>query len=387
MQMIIMLTRQQAAGAAAAAATERDTIQANLLDLDGSFGKQLLAGAQLTGVSRQRWDAASATLAGLWEIFNAYSAVIDQAVSLGGGRLGQRELTEVSGLLSGPSVSIASAASARRDISDPGYDTVTLATARARMRDQYALVKDVVTAAEQMWNEQAGRLDAAASSLAVDPTGDQSLATDVACARAELDRLRAMLNADPLGADLNAADRLRSQCQAVATRAASLVALRAGAAGRIAAIRALAGSCRTAQAAAAAAYARAAARIAAVPPVPAAADPATRLTELDALLAAGRWDRLGSELDLLQRELTAVVSLFEESERTLVSLLSQRDELRGLLDAYKAKAARLGAAEDTTLSRAYDQARVLLWTAPCDLNAASAAVTSYQQAVLAIGAR
>ena len=366
--MTMMFTRAQAAEAATAAASERDTIQANLLDLDGGFGKQLLTGAQLTGVSKQRWDTASAALAGLWDIFNAYTAVIDQAGRLAAGHLGQRELTEISGLLTGPSVSIARAASARRDIADPGYDKVTLATARARMRDAFAAVTDVTSAAEEQWSSQAGRLDAAASALAVDPMGDAAVAADLASARAEL-------------------DRLRDRCQAVAARAASLAALRSGAGGEIAAIRALAESCRAAQASAVAAYQRAAAKIAAVPPVPAAADPAPRLAELDALLAGGRWDRLRSELDLLRRELTAVAGSFQVSERTLVSLLSQRDELRGLLDAYKAKAARLGAAEDSSLAGLYDNARALLWTAPCDLTAAAAAVTSYQQAVLAIGAR
>jgi hypothetical protein len=71
----------------------------------------------------------------------------------------------------------------------------------------------------------------------------------------------------------------------------------------------------------------------------------------------------------------------------VVALVSQRDELRGLLDAYRAKAGRLGAAEDPGLAQLYAQVRELLWTAPCDLRVASAAVTSYQQAVLAIGAR
>ncbi len=65
--------------------------------------------------------------------------------------------------------------------------------------------------------------------------------------------------------------------------------------------------------------------------------------------------------------------------------MSRRDELRGLLGAYQAKAARLGAAEDPGLTERYDRARGLLWTAPCDLAAAADAVTGYQQAVLALG--
>ena len=40
--MPVTLTRDQAQAVVAAAAAERDAIQANLLDLDGSFGKRLL---------------------------------------------------------------------------------------------------------------------------------------------------------------------------------------------------------------------------------------------------------------------------------------------------------------------------------------------------------
>src|SRR5205807_4398981 len=132
-----------------------------------------------------------------------------------------------------------------------------------------------------------------------------------------------------------------------------------------------------------AAWRQAAAKIAAgaLPPQPAdAADLSARLTDLDALLAVGRWTRLGSELDLIDRELAAATARFKEAERTVVALINKRDELRGLLGAYKAKAARLGAVEEPGLAERYDQARDLLWTAPCDLDAAAAAVASYQRA-------
>ena len=80
--MPLTLTRDQAQSAAAAAVAERDTIQANLLDLDGSFGKRMLAGATLSGETRKRWEALSAGLTALWETFSAYSAVIDQAAEI-----------------------------------------------------------------------------------------------------------------------------------------------------------------------------------------------------------------------------------------------------------------------------------------------------------------
>jgi hypothetical protein len=383
--------RQQAVDAVAKASAERDTIQSNLLELDGSFGKRLLTGAALTGITKQRWDKAAATLAELWDTYATYSAVIDRAVAAAAGKLGQKELTDITALLTRPSVEVtrAPAPLARRDLADTGRDQLTPATAVARMRSAFAEVADVVSAAEQAWNAVAGPLDAAAADLAhSDPMGDEALAAELATVRAELDRQRAALNADPLGADVAAAGRVRDRVAALAARIAELAQVRTGAVQRIAALRAAADAARAARSDAVLAYQRTAAKITTVPPVPDfAIDPATRLARLDALLAAGRWTPLASELDLLERELAAAADQFHESERAVVSLLRKRDELRGFLDAYKAKAARLGAAEDAALSRLYDQTRELLWTAPCDLTAAADAVTSYQQAVLAIGAR
>jgi len=391
--MAITFTKQQAADAVAAAQDERDSIQANLLDLDGSFGKRLLAGATLTGTTRQRWESAAGTLAALWILYQAYSAVIDRAAEALAKRPGQKELAQITALLTGPSVEVdrGPAPLARRDLADAGREQLTLATARARMRGAFTKVTEVVSAAEQAWNDVAGTLDAAARDLSgIDALGDQDLGREGAEVRAELDRLRGLLNTDPLGDKVNpaAANRLRDRAAAVAARSADLARLRDGAQQRIAAVTAAAAAAHAAREDAAAACARAAAKITAVPAVPAdRTDLSARIAALDSLLAAGRWTRLSSELDLLERELASATSDFRDTERTVAGLLGRRDELRGLLDAYKAKAGRLGAAEDPGLAARYDQARELLWTAPCDLNAAADAVSNFQQAVLAIGAQ
>jgi hypothetical protein len=88
-------------------------------------------------------------------------------------------------------------------------------------------------------------------------------------------------------------------------------------------------------------------------------------------------------LDRCHSDLAAATAATEDSQRSVATALGRRDELRGLLGAYKTKAARLGGAEDRDLAARYDQAYELLWTAPCDLAAAAAAVTGYQQAILA----
>jgi hypothetical protein len=201
----------------------------------------------------------------------------------------------------------------------------------------------VVSAAEEAWNDMAGALDSAAADLSgVEVLGDQDLAFEMAEMQADLDQLRGLLNTDPLGGQANPA----------------------------------------------AACLRAAAKITAAPPVPVGrADLSARIVALDTLLTAGRWTRLSSELDLIERELASATSNSRDTERTVAALLGRRDELRGLFDAYQAKAARLGATEDPSLAARYDQARELLWTAPCDLTAAADAVNRFQQAVLAVGAQ
>jgi hypothetical protein len=401
------LTKERAPAVVQAAAAERDAIQANLLELDGSFGKRLLEGAPLTGQTKRRWDLTAATLATLWQVYEAYSAVIDQAAEAVRGHLGPRELAWITTLLTGSSIQLSAgpAPLAGRDLADSGRENLTVVEAVTRMRRSFSQITEVVSAAEQVWNEMTSRLDAVGSELGrVMPLAaslaDEALNGNLSAAQGKLARLRETLSTDPLSlwlggsdpntgpVDTSGADRLTERIAATVTRIDELARLRDDAQQRIAEVTKAATAARAAYEDATAAWQRAAAKIAAgaLPAQPAGfTDPSTRIADLDALLAAGRLTRLSSELDQLDRDLAGLTTGLRDTERAVAGVLSQRAELRGLLGAYQAKAARLGAAEDPGLTERYDRARGLLWTAPCDLAAAAAAVTSYQQAVLALG--
>ena len=399
--MIGTLTREQAQAAVATVSAERDTIQANILELDGSFGKRLLAGATLSGASRNRWDTASAALATLWDTFTAYSAVIDRAAEIlePSGRLAAARLEEVTVLLLGPSVRLARATAplGQRELTAGGEIRLTLAATVREMRGAFAEVTAVTTAAETVWNEVSEGLRQAAA--AIDEAkrqqpglaGDE-LTGDLAQAETTLRELRELLNSDPLALWQNGkvstdrVDRLRKLAATVTARAGELARLRLEADQRIAEVAAAVSAAQAAVHDATAARDLAAVRIAAVPddPLPDISGLAGRLAGLTELKAAARWTRLASELDLLGRQADAAAKACREAERVTVALVDRRNELRGLLDAYRAKAGGLGAAEDTDLAARYQQARDLLWTAPCDLAAATAAVSNYQQAVLRI---
>jgi hypothetical protein len=403
---------ETAAQRVTAVLAERDAVQANLLELDGSFAKQVLEGAALSGQTRDRWAAASAELATLWETFLAYSAVVDRVAALGSGARhpGRKDLPELNALLTGGCVQLPGAPVplARRDLAAAARPPVTLAAAVAAMRRAFSAVTEVTSAVEAVWTAVGAPLDAATAELArVRPLTD-GLGADIQAefrdAESAVAAQRAAANADPLArwrpaaggttgraagegsVDTAAADRVREQVAALTPRIAELDRLRQQARLRIDDLAAAAAAARAARQDALAASRDVAVRVSGLPPLPPQV-PEQPLPTLAALAAGGQWSRLAAELDRCDAELAAANAQTADLSQTAAAAIDKRDELRGLLRAYKAKAARLGAAEDQDLSARHDQAYGLLWTAPCDLAAAEAAVVAYQRAILATEGR
>ena len=398
------LTRAETASALAERTAERDTIQANLLELDASFGKRLLAGAALTGVTKLQWDAAVADLAAVWEIFAVYASVVQRAVETldGTRRPSVPLLEELAVLLTGPAVVLAGreVPLAQRQLtgSDRPREHVTLDQAVSRMTTAYSRVTQVVAVAERVWNEVSARLDEIAAVLgpAIQPDhgpADEGLRREVSAVDAELKRTRELLNSDPLELwqDEQVAAgglyQLLERARAVGSLTAELTKLHEDAARRIAEAASLVAAAQDCEQHARSAYEEAAQKISAnqLPALPATTAPLTeRLAGLDPLRAAGRLPRLATELAAIEKEAAAAAVRWKEAEGAARASLARRSELRGLLDAYRAKAGKLGAAENPQLTRRYQVARDSLWSAPCDLAASADAVRSYQQAVLAV---
>jgi chromosome segregation ATPase len=341
-------------------------------------------------------------LAMLWEVFEAYSVAVDRAADIQArARRHGLGLTEITALLTGPSVRLAAASSpvTSRNLTGTSDTWLTLAAAVQDMKSIFANVADVVQTAEDVWTDAADRLRQADADLAeakrrADGYADDELARMLAAAQADLGRLHDVLGSDPLALSqrdhLDAArlDRLRQQTAAIVARVGELARLRDGVDQRIAAVAAALSAACDVWRGAAAAQERAATRIAAaaLAPLPDVGRLNDQAVALDTLKAAGRWTRLSSELDDLERHAAAVARQCRTAEREATALLDRRDELRGLLDGYRARVARLGPAGDGDLQANYERARALLWTAPCDLPASADAVTTYQQAVLALSA-
>jgi hypothetical protein len=394
-----MLTRDQAQATATAAAAERDTIQANVLELDGSFGKRLLAGATLTGASRDQWDTASAGLAALWDTFTAYSAVIDRATEILAtpGRLPVARLEEVTSLLTGPSVVLVKAIAplAQRELTAGGQVRQSLQQTVREMRGSFSSVAAVLTVAETVWNQISDGIrqvstDLEAAKRELPGLAEADPGDALGLAEGNLRSLRDQLNSDPLAfwvgghVDSSGLDRLRQQAAVATRQVAELASVRREADQRLAEVTAAVGGAEQAFADATVARERATARISVSEssPLPDVTVLAGRLEDLAALKAAGRWTRLASEFDLIGKQVAAVTEQCRQAEQAATGLIEQRNELRGLLDAYRAKAGGTGGAENAELDQRYRSAKDLLWTAPCDLTAAAAAVSDYQKAVL-----
>jgi hypothetical protein len=99
------------------------------------------------------------------------------------------------------------------------------------------------------------------------------------------------------------------------------------------------------------------------------------------------WSAAREQVETYESRLDRCADALAEAERAFEAPLAERDDLRGLLGAYRDRAARHGLAEDLALSDRYEAAHDVLWSAPCDLSAARARVGEYQSAVRrAVGA-
>ena len=381
---------------------ERDRISNDLLDLEGHTGHQLLKGAELSGVTLRRWEEARARLATLWWLFDAYRRVIDEAERLRAerSRPGAETLGELNRLLSGPSVELKAedVSVERRSLVRAAGERLTLDEVVSRMDAAYREVAKAVATADDAWTALLPKVEeadaarrAAERALAALGGADPELKR---LAR-ELADLRQAVRGDPLSfvsgdrLDVAALERVTAALAARRDHLEHAVRVREGFDARLRALADLAAAVRAAEDAARAARDRVLAKIASpvLPHLPDQAPAlAERLAALRATPADADWFAVTRRVTDLERALGDALRQAEEATAATNALLERRDELRGRLDAFRAKAQRQGLAEHPDLLLLYRRARDLLWTAPCDLRQATRAVTGYQRALRTIGA-
>ncbi|MER7515886.1 hypothetical protein [Streptomyces sp. NPDC126499] len=400
-----VMDRDEVDRALARLGAEHKAVEDSLLALQDHAGRRLLEGAELTGTTRDRWQATERTITLLWTYFDAYTAALHDAREVRSRRRwpGREELAELTDRLRGESVHVSGGASEQARLAE----RFTLDGLVRRMNELYAASLDVVVTADAVWSALPARIDLLAAelgrtrslahSVGVRP-GEHPAGDELEAITAELAALRAQVVSDPLAfwrpaegssapgggrPDTTRYDTAARALEDVRREIEAVLQVRQDAEDRLLRLRDVLSRADRTLAEARAARGEVLAKIAASE-VPAVSGPPTALHERLATAAEYRrhaqWHRLSPLLDALEREAEDELLRARESLTAVTAPLAVRAELRGRLDAYKAKVARLGAAEDPLLIERYDTARRMLWSAPCDLRAAEQAVLRYQQA-------
>ena len=383
-----------------------DAMTANLLELEGDPVRKLLDEAPLSGTTQARWGPATTDLGQVWSWFGLFKDVLAKATELRGtwAKVAPPVMAELNRLLADRSIELAAAQVplAQRRLLGPAQTSIVCSPNEllSRMEEAFDRAKAVVTAVAEVWNELLPRLDKATADLAELERLAQSIgeahAPELAGLSRQLAATRSAISSDPLSVGADEIGRAEADLASARTSLGELARLRAGMDDELAAARATLASIEQVGAEAQSVHADVVAKIAPSPgrpvPDPPGADPAlrARLDHLCGLCTRGDWRAAQQELSRWNRDAQARLAAARQAAAAIAAPLAERNELRGRLDAYRAKAARLGLLEDPELVGLYDQARALLYTAPTDVSAAADLVARYQRALpspVALGER
>ncbi|WP_225844569.1 hypothetical protein [Streptomyces sp. HPF1205] len=408
-----VMGREEVDRALARLGAEHEAVESSLLALQDHSGRRLLEGAELTGVTKERWARTDAAISALWTHFEAYTDALGAARELRARRRwpSQTELARLTELLRGEGVTVTGAAvpDHARSLTGPARLTERLSLEQllTRMNTWYDQAMETVAAADSVWSALPARIDLLAAetqrvrslahSVGVRP-GSHPAGDELERLVADLADLRSRTVCDPLAfwqpvpapgrPDTSPYEEAGRRLEEIRREVEAVLHVRDDAEHRLTRLRDVLSRADRTLTEARGARVEVLSKILASD-VPAVSGPASALHEqlalAEELARDAHWHRLSPLLDGLEQAADEELLRARDSLTAVTAPLAVRAELRGRLDAYRAKVARLGMAEDPVLIERYDQARRLLWSAPCDLAAAERAVRRYQQAVADLG--
>ncbi|MFC5753359.1 hypothetical protein [Actinomadura rugatobispora] len=378
---------------------EKERIGAALLDLERHSGYRLLEGAALSGETGRRQAEVRSRMGELWTLFDLYGRTLGEAEELRArhSRPNGAQLAELDRLLTGTSVELPAEEvplERRTLLQSPSGERLTLRGVVERMTALYEESARAVAAVDTVWSALLARLGSveAEQRVVAEMAESLGLAEDAEYRRVreELDARARTVRGDPMAlsrdgrADTADLERLAADLARLKERFAEAVRFRARYDEQVGRVRNAVGRVRAAEEDVRRARDEVLVKIAspALPaPAAAAAALADRLAALHTLRDQRRWGELADRAADLERATRDALERARADLGLVTGLLERREELRGRLQAYKVKAARLGHAEDAGLAGLYEEARAVLWSSPCDLRKATVLLSGYQQAI------
>lgn len=371
----------------------------SLYDLDEHPTYRLLAAGEMSGKTGAEANATMAAAPQLWGWLGLLRDHLDQIDRLHNdrGMFGAKTNEEIGLLLTQPSIAVQRAAIPSIVPTDvmgsfvpaPGTSDTVMASVDVLIsvfRRVYEPLRDVVARVDAVWRDLMPRIDAATSSLGRAEALSERLGLnlpEVRLARQRLDAVRSSVADDPLSLSVNVGPDLDELVAKAVHAAGSIEQAHGNLDTDLASTDVLIANLRVVRARAAAAYSEAEAKVVPVAPLirvpsPAVIDGPGGLAHRAAqIIGAGSdWQEQRGELD---RWSYAARRLLEQLERALevnTAPIGERDELRGLLRAYRAKASMSPGLPAEVIELGQD-AHDELYTRPSDIGRAKRLIDEF----------
>ena len=375
----------------------------NLLDLQSEPVYQQIAGssgipkAALSGATAARVEAALGATSNVYQHFGLLNETIQRAHALRANLPAifgaEQRLQEIEQLLRGKSIHLPPVEvplEQRTLLSGvSNIDRISPDDLLEAMTGAFEAARDAVFAVDRAWRNLGKELSAASTLIANLRQRSASVRCEATPQLDEAEQLlrtvRAQVQSDPLGAAAGLTAQIDPLLAPIEAAVAARERLDREIADGLAAAHRQMDQLASLHADAVAACAEAHAKIAdcAALPHPAEATKVDGLRQwlgrLDKKRAEGVWEPL--HIGLRQWNTAAGECVAEEREALAANraVVETRNELRGRLDALKAKARARGRAEDQGLVKLAQSAEALLYTRPTALDQAADAVTSYER--------
>jgi hypothetical protein len=355
---------------------EVDAMSATLLELENHAGLAHVRLYPPAGVTAQRWAVIEQSLAQLWQDLGRMSSILESArmVRARRSKPDDDDLVELTNLLRERTLEVSRQPIplAQREFGGirEAVEYVGLADTAERMDAAYPAVVEFLDSVERINSLVAEKL--APTQKRLDAVG--------AAGPKEMSELLQVSATDPLSLSTRDIEHrvtvIADTVERQATELAELAEIRANWADTVAALNQLLDALQ--QAGTRATQIRGqAVEIVLAGPFPQRADEEAELrAELQSLTSPDPKALLS-----LRHRIGAAMRAAHQEEELAQGLLDRRNELKGRLTAYQAKAARLGLGEDRDLLACSRIAEGLLSRQPCDLRAVTRAVSDFQQLI------